>query len=159
MAIQCEPEDRPQPEPYIDTMRRADIPAVIDIERRSFPTPWSQRAFEAELRDNHYAHYIVARIGDDVAGYAGMWVVLDEAHITNIAVHPDYRGQTIGDLLLTALEERARALGASRMTLEVRPSNLIAQSLYKKHGFETRGIRRGYYTDTNEDALVMWREL
>jgi len=146
-------------EPYIMPMRITDIPEVLEIEQRSFPTPWSQRAFQSELLTNNNAHYIVARIGSDVVGYGGMWVVLDEAHITNVAVHPDCRGKHIGDRLLTALEDRARQLGASRMTLEVRPSNFIAQALYKKHGFTRRGTRKGYYTDTREDALIMWREL
>jgi len=146
-------------EPHIGPMQLSDIPAVLDIERRSFPTPWSQRAFESELRDNFCAHYLVARLGTEVVGYAGMWVILDEAHVTNIAVHPDYRGRRIGHRLLEALEERARELGAKYMTLEVRPSNVIAQELYRKHGFVVKGVRRGYYTDTNEDALIMWREL
>lgn len=142
----------------VDTMTTADLAQVVEIERRSFPTPWSRYAFLSELTQNVYAHYVVARRGGRVLGYAGMWCILDEAHVTNIAVHPDHRGQGLGDRLLTALEERARARGVRRMTLEVRPSNTVAQALYRRHGFVARGRRRGYYSDTHEDALIMWKE-
>jgi ribosomal-protein-alanine N-acetyltransferase len=139
-------------------MQLAHIPAVLDIERRSFPTPWSERAFVSELTQNAYAHYIVALLGPRVVGYAGMWLVLDEAHVTNIAVHPDFRGQRIGHRLLLELERRAAVHGCTRMTLEVRPSNVRAQRLYRQHGFQPRGLRPGYYTDTHEDAIIMWKE-
>ncbi len=134
------------------------ITAVVDIERRSFPTPWSERAFLSELTQNAYAHYLVALSGERVIGYAGMWLILDEAHVTNIAVHPNYRGQQVGELLLSALEQRAFDHGCHRMTLEVRPSNPVAQKLYRKHGFAPRGLRPGYYTDTHEDAIIMWKD-
>ncbi len=139
-------------------MREEHLPQVLDIENRSYPTPWSRRAFLSELQDNAFADYIVALMGDRVVGYAGMWLLFDEAHITNIAVHPDVRGRRIGDLLLTELERRAIARGARRMTLEVRPSNAAAQRLYKSHGFQPRGLRRGYYSDTREDAIIMWKD-
>jgi len=146
-----------------DEFRIADmdvrhVPQILEIERRSFPTPWSERAFFSELTQNAYAHYIVALHGDRVVGYGGMWLILDEAHVTNIAVHPDYRGRHVGELLLTSLETRALANGCRRMTLEVRPSNAVAQRLYKKHNFQPKGLRPGYYTDTREDAIIMWKD-
>lgn len=142
----------------IDEMRVEDVDQVVEIERLSYRTPWSRRAFLSELRDNAYADYIVARCGGRVVGYAGMWLLFDEAHITNIAVHPAYRGRKIGDLLLSQLERRAARRGMKSMTLEVRPSNPVAQALYRKHGFVPRGIRRGYYSDTREDAIIMWKD-
>jgi ribosomal-protein-alanine N-acetyltransferase len=149
----------PEAEPVtIAEMHLAHVPAVLEIERRSFLTPWSERAFVSELAQNAYAHYIVALRGSRVLGYGGMWLVMDEAHVTNIAVHPAERRQGLGDRLLTALEERAAARGCRRMTLEVRPSNDAARRLYRKHGFVAQGIRPGYYADTREDAIVMCKE-
>ncbi|QIA26327.1 ribosomal protein S18-alanine N-acetyltransferase [Thermaerobacter sp. PB12/4term] len=142
----------------IDPMTPGDLPLVLAIERRSFPTPWSERAFASELRDNLYADYIVARRGHRLVGYAGMWCILDEAHVTTIAVDPEFRGRGIGNRLLTALEERALRYGCRRMTLEVRVSNHVAQRLYLRHGFRPCGIRRGYYVDNGEDAIIMWRD-
>jgi ribosomal-protein-alanine N-acetyltransferase len=147
----------------VEPVRFADmevrhVAGVLEIERRSFPTPWSERAFVSELTHNAYAHYLVALRGARVSGYAGMWLILDEAHITNIAVHPLERGRGLGDRLLSELERRAAAQGCRRMTLEVRPSNAVAQALYRKHGFEARGRRPGYYSDTHEDAIVMWKD-
>jgi len=135
-----------------------DLDRVLEIEKLSYPTPWSRRAFESELRENAYAHYFVARQGGEVVGYIGMWVILDEAHITNIAVHPAFRRCGIGEALMRFSFDKARELGASRMTLEVRVSNLPAQTLYKKLGFQERGLRKGYYTDANEDAIIMWKD-
>lgn len=142
----------------VGAMEYADLDQVVEIERRSFPTPWSRHAFVSELRDNAYAHYLVARLGDRVIGYAGMWVLLDEAHITNLAVHPDYRRRGVGRRLLAALERLAARLGARRMTLEVRPSNAAALHLYRRSGFEVRGRRPHYYADSDEDALIMWKD-
>ena len=151
-------ERKPEPVRYTDMTLR-HVPGVLAIERRSFPTPWSERAFVSELTQNAYAHYIVALRGPrQVLGYAGMWVILDEAHITNIAVHPLERRQGLGDGLLLELERRAYGHGCRSMTLEVRPSNPEAQRLYRRHGFEPRGLRRGYYADTHEDAIIMWKD-
>ncbi len=148
----------PSPEICIEKMRVWDLDRVLEIEALSYPTPWSRRAFQSELTDNTYAHYYVARRGDQIAGYVGMWVILDEAHITNIAVHPDERRKGIGRAMLAAMFERAKSLGGTRMTLEVRVSNHTAQRLYKELGFVERGIRKGYYSDTNEDAIIMWKD-
>lgn len=142
----------------IEKMTPDDLDRVLEIEQLSYPTPWSRRAFLSELTENSYAHYFVARVGGEIVGYFGMWIILEEAHITNIAVHPSFRRQGIGESMLRFAFEKAKELGATRMTLEVRVSNIPAQTLYRKLGFEDRGIRRGYYTDTNEDAIIMWKD-
>ncbi|MBE3577159.1 MAG: ribosomal protein S18-alanine N-acetyltransferase [Limnochordales bacterium] len=140
-------------------MRLRDLDQVLRIERLSFSSPWSRAAFLSELLENDRARYIVARIGDQVVGYTGMWIVIDEGHITNVAVHPHWRNRGIATQLLGALEEIARANGVRRMTLEVRKSNVVAHTLYEKLGFRDAGIRRAYYRDNNEDAIIMWKEL
>jgi len=139
----------------VDPMRPADVPAVHDIERLSFATPWPAHAFEQELKGNRLARYVVARAGDRVIGFAGVWLMVDEAHVTTFAVHPDWRRQGIGRQLLLSLVELSIAIGARRMTLEVRASNEAAQALYREFGFEATGRRPRYYTDDGEDALVM----
>jgi len=144
-------------EPCLREMTVDDLADVHEVERLSFPTPWSTNAFLRELTENIYADYIVAAVRGRVIGYAGMWVVIDEAHVTNIAVHPEFRGRGIGERLLCELFVRAKARGARRMTLEVRPSNEVARHLYEKHGFVARGLRKGYYSDTGEDAIIMWK--
>lgn len=131
---------------------------VLAIEQASFSTPWSRYAFTYELLENEFAHYIVALAGGKVVGYAGMWIILDEAHVTNVAVHPAYRRRRIGKRLMQELMRRAALLGARRMTLEVRTSNRAARRLYAALGFVERGRRRGYYTDTKEDAVIMWKD-
>lgn len=140
----------------IAPMSAADIPAVLEIERRSFPTPWPRDAYVHELENNRTAVYMVAQREGTVVGYAGMWIVLDEAHITTIAVDPPQRGQGIGEALLIAMIERAGERGARWMQLEVRRSNTVAQALYRKYGFRDVGVRRNYYSDNSEDAIVMW---
>jgi ribosomal-protein-alanine N-acetyltransferase len=142
-----------------EPMRVRDLDEVLAIERISFPTPWSREAYHRELIVNDYACYIVGRLDGVVVSYGGMWVVLDEAHVTNIAVRPEYRGHGVGRLTMAALEARARELGASRMTLEVRVSNAEARRLYEGLGYRSTGIRRNYYSDTREDAIVMWKDL
>lgn len=138
-------------------MEPSDIPEVYEIEKMSFKTPWSKQAFYDEIDKNASARYIVAKLGKKVAGYGGLWVILDEGHITNIAVHPDFRGKHIGDMLVRGLIDIAVNEGLQSLTLEVRFSNDIAQNLYKKYGFESAGIRPGYYSDTGEDAIIMWK--
>ena len=137
-------------------MTMEDIARVLEIERQSFRTPWPADAYVHELRENRLAAYIVARVDDDLVGYAGMWVILDEAHITTIAVDSRYRGQHIGERLLIGLLDAALERGARWMTLEVRRSNTTAQALYTKYGFREIGTRKGYYSDNREDAIVMW---
>jgi ribosomal-protein-alanine N-acetyltransferase len=139
----------------VEPMRLEDVSAVHEIERLSFRTPWPAYAFEQELKGNRLAHYVVARAGDRVVGFAGIWMMVDEAHITTFSVHPEWRRQQIGRQLLLSLVELSVTIGARRMTLEVRASNESAQSLYRSFGFEVAGRRPGYYTDDGEDALVM----
>jgi ribosomal-protein-alanine N-acetyltransferase len=143
-------------------MELRDVKQVTEIEKLSFPSPWSAYAFTCEILDNAFANYYVLNWENDdnkVIGYGGMWIILDEAHITNIAISPEYRGKRLGEILLSHLIAAARVKGVVRMTLEVRESNLSAQKLYKRLGFEPAGIRKGYYIDNKEDAIIMWKEL
>jgi [ribosomal protein S18]-alanine N-acetyltransferase len=139
----------------VGPMRHEDVGAVHEIERLSFRTPWPAYAFEQELKNNRLARYVVARAGEQVVGFAGIWLMVDEAHVTTFGVHPDWRRQGIGRQLLLNLVELSVTIGARRMTLEVRLSNGPAQSLYRTFGFEDAGRRHAYYTDDGEDALIM----
>lgn len=141
------------------SMRLTDIPLISKIEKEAFPTPWSEGAFRNELQHNHFAHYLVMEVDGEIAGYGGMWIIMDEAHVTNIAVRKRMRGKKLGERLMIELQATARFLGAVKMTLEVRASNMIAQHLYEKLGFRPSGVRRGYYSDNMEDAIIMWAEL
>lgn len=140
----------------ITPMEDKDIEQVAAIEKVSFPTAWSINTFRNELHKNRLAHYFVARIGEKVVGYGGMWMVMDEAHITTLAVDPDYRGIKIGQMILHHLLVMAVSKNMRWATLEVRQSNNIAQNLYKKYGFTQIGIRKNYYAEEKEDAIVMW---
>lgn len=139
-------------------MTMDDIPAVVEIEQEAFATPWTHEVFEHEMTGNDYAHYVVAVMDDEVIGHCGMWVVLDECHITNVAVRKFMRGHGIGEALMRKAIELCKANDVRLMTLEVRVTNYTAQNLYRKLGFQDGGIRKNYYTDDHEDALVMWVE-
>ncbi|HEY7462836.1 MAG TPA: ribosomal protein S18-alanine N-acetyltransferase [Candidatus Limnocylindria bacterium] len=143
----------------VDDMRLADVSQVQEIERLCFATPWPAYAFEQELRGNRLARYVVARTGgaegERVIGFAGVWLMVDEAHITTFAVHPDVRRLGVGRRLLLRLFDLAVELRAARLTLEVRVSNEPAQALYRSFGFAVVGSRPRYYSDDGEDALVM----
>ena len=139
----------------LEKMQREDVPRVMEIERQCFTTPWHESAYLTELV-NRSAHYIVAKIGEQIVGYSGMWIIMDEAHITTVGVDPEYRGRKIGEQVLVAMLEEAQQRGAQRATLEVRESNDVAQNLYRKYGFVPAAIRRGYYSDNGENAVVMW---
>lgn len=143
----------------IDPMRLRDIPGVLVVERLSFPTPWSRHAFLSELFENDRAYYIVAKVKERIIGYAGVWLIAGEGHVTNVAVHPDFRKLGIGRRLLATLEELIRSRNGDRLTLEVRVTNVWAQHLYRSLGFRNTGLRKGYYRDNNEDAVIMWKEL
>lgn len=136
-------------------MNEIDIDGVLAVEEQTFTTPWSRDGFVNEMK-NELSHYLVMIHNGKIIGYAGMWLIVDEAHVTNVAILPEYRGQKLGEQLMVALMNRAKERGALSMTLEVRQSNLVAQGLYGKFGFVSRGVRRNYYTDTQEDALIMW---
>ncbi|MDP4086563.1 MAG: ribosomal protein S18-alanine N-acetyltransferase [Bacillota bacterium] len=140
-------------------MEEKDIDQILEIEHVSFATPWSRDAFYHELYSNQFAIYILLEIEEKVIGYCGVWVVADEAHVTNVAILPEYRGKKLGEALMNKLVEVVIEKGAKTMTLEVRVSNVIAQSLYRKFGFQNGGIRKRYYSDNQEDALVMWVRL
>ncbi len=131
---------------------------VLEIENVSFPAPWSKTSFLGEILQNDFALYLVALYDDVVIGYGGMWLILDQAHITNVAVRPDFRGRNIGKALMLEIIQQAILKGAKSMTLEVRPSNIIARGLYQGLGFIDRGRRKGYYEDNNEDAIIMWKD-
>lgn len=137
-------------------MTSGDIPEVLRIESLSFTTSWPTNAFWNEIHDNKLAHYYVGRMDGRIVAYGGIWVILDDSHITTIAVYPDMRGRKLGEEMLLFLVDDAIARGASWMTLEVRESNDAAQNLYKKYGFTVVSTRRAYYSDNNENALVMW---
>ncbi|AMA74244.1 MULTISPECIES: ribosomal protein S18-alanine N-acetyltransferase [Aneurinibacillus] len=143
----------------IRRMEMKDLDDIEEVEQLSFPTPWSRESFINELKNNVFARYFVIEKDKRVIGYGGMWLVLDEAHITNIAIHPDYRGLRLGERLMRRLMGLAIRSGAASMTLEVRKSNEVAQRLYRKLGFVEEGVRPGYYTDNGEDAIIMWATL
>lgn len=147
----------------VEPMQAADLEAVLGIERASFRTPWSRQAFLHELERNRVAALWVARgerdrdgtAGAPLVGYLCLWAVADEVHVTNLAVHPDWRGEGVGRQLLGTLLAHHRTLGARRAFLEVRPGNAEARRLYDGLGFKEVGRRRGYYVDTGEDALLL----
>jgi len=151
--------EQPVSTPIFRAMRLDDIPHICEIEQEAFTTPWSAGAFHNELTSNHFAHYTVMMVDGVIAGYGGMWLIMDEAHVTNIAISGRFRGRKLGVSLVHQLQSKARSLGAVRMTLEVRASNYVAQRLYDKMGFQYAGVRKGYYTDNNEDAIIMWADL
>jgi ribosomal-protein-alanine N-acetyltransferase len=133
-----------------------DVPRMNEIEQRCFATPWSVRSLEEELCDNPYALYWGAYRAGVLVGYVGVWIVMDEAHMTNLAVHPDHRRRGIAKTLLEDIKRMARRAGARSMTLEVRESNAAARRLYASMGFVDAGRRARYYADNNEDAIIMW---
>ena len=149
---------RPPVRLTVAAMAAEDIPAVHAIESASFPTPWPPYAFRQELETNRMARYLVVRAGGRVVGYAGIWLMVDEAHITTFAVLPAYRRRGIGGLLLCELMDLAADLGATVVTLEVRLSNASARRLYQQFGFRPVGVRPRYYSDDAEDALIMTTE-
>ncbi len=164
----------------VEPMRMEQLDQVRRIERACFPTPWPRNAYRREIEKNERAHYLVVRTSEpaqepqrqfplsifpfgrsgsrDVVGYCGVWVMLDEAHITTIAVDPDYRRLGLGQLLIIQMARIALQARATRMTLEVRMSNEGAQRLYRKYGFSDGGVRPRYYSDDFEDALIMRSE-
>ena len=139
----------------ISLMRVEDVEAVHAIEEACFAIPWSRESFLREVTENQCARYLVMREDGECVAYAGMWFVLDEAHVTNIAVRPDRRGRGYGTAITKALVQLAADSGMTWMTLECRRSNLVAQSIYRKLGFVDVGFRKRYYADNNEDALLM----
>ena len=144
------------PEVQLVPMRRRHVRSVLKIEQQVYPRPWTHSLFVSELALRSTRAYFVARSGRDVIGYAGLMMTLSDGHVTTIAVDPAWHRNKVGMRLLLTLAREAIARGATAMTLEVRLSNHGAQNLYRKFGYTPVGVRKGYYVDTNEDALVMW---
>ena len=150
----------------IEPMREQDVAEVQVIEREIFSTPWPRNAYYRELASRNSAHYIVLRRytvddpahADQVVGYAGMWRMYDEAHVTTIGVRQDLHHSGYGRVLFAALVQAAYDMGAKWVTLEVRTSNDNAMRMYENFGFKVIGRRKGYYTDNGEDAIVMWSD-
>jgi [ribosomal protein S18]-alanine N-acetyltransferase len=149
---------RPPVKVLIEPMRLEDLEAVHRIELASFSSPWPPNAYQSELSQNRLASYLVARVDGEIVAYGGMWLMVDEAHITTFAVHPAWRRQRIGERLLLAFLDLAIARHAREATLEVRLSNIAARRLYEKYGFRPVGLRPRYYSDNGEDALIMTTE-
>ena len=139
-------------------MTKDDVDAVYNVEENCFVDPWSKDSIRKELK-NDLARYLVAEVDNKIVGYIGIWFVVDEGHITNVAVHSNYRGKKIGDKLVSEMVELCKENDLVAMTLEVRTSNTVAQNLYRKYGFRMAGIRKEYYSDNKEDAIIMWNQL
>jgi ribosomal-protein-alanine N-acetyltransferase len=149
---------RPPVKLVIEPMHLEDLAVVQAIEQASFSSPWPPNAYRSELETNRLASYLVARVEGAIVAYGGMWLMVDEAHITTFAVHPLWRRQRIGERLLLAFLDLAVLRRAHEATLEVRLSNLPARRLYEKYGFRPVGLRPRYYSDDHEDALIMTTE-
>jgi ribosomal-protein-alanine N-acetyltransferase len=169
------PFDEPTLVYRIDPMQVSDLRYVMAIERVAFSSPWPASAYRYDLTQNDLSTYLVLRLRHSltdsdgpelrgpwawrrpppVLGYGGFWMIVDESHVSTLAVHPDWRGRGLGEMLLVALIEASVLRGAAEVTLEVRVSNVVAQNLYLKYGFVQVGRRKGYYHDNHEDALIM----
>lgn len=146
-------------EPFVRPIREEDVPQIHAIEQACFPMPWSEDSILHDIRENVVARWLVLDGGEgQILAYAGMWFVLDEAHVCNVAVHPDWRGRGYGRRIFEALIALAQENSMAMMTLEVRRSNAVAQALYHGCGFLDVGYRKRYYEDNREDALIMYRE-
>ncbi|BDR68182.1 ribosomal-protein-alanine acetyltransferase [Clostridium tetani] len=133
------------------------IEEIFNINKLSFLAPWSIQSIEKEILSNPHALYIVAIKDNKILGYGGLWIILDEGHVTNIAIHPNYRQLGIASLVLSTLIKESKNRGVNSITLEVRKSNSVAQNLYQKFGFVEEGCRKHYYSDNLEDAIIMWK--
>jgi ribosomal-protein-alanine N-acetyltransferase len=157
VKMELDPATADRPERMeIVRMSTNDIPDVSRIERASFTTVWPTDAFYNELSTNKLAHYFVGKLEGRIVAYGGIWVILEDSHITTVAVDPNLRGRGLGEAMVLKLIDEGIERGAAWMTLEVRESNVSAQQLYRKYGFTTVTTRKGYYSDDNESALVMW---
>ncbi|WP_373895193.1 ribosomal protein S18-alanine N-acetyltransferase [Virgibacillus natechei] len=146
-------------EMVIRKMELTDVDEVMEVERATFAAPWPTDIFYQEILDNEHAFYFVMKLDDKAIGYIGTWIVIDDMQITNIAIHPAYRGYKFGEMLFKYIFQYAIKLGVARLSLEVRKSNIVAQKMYRKFGLVPGGIRKNYYADDQEDAIVMWVNL
>jgi len=137
-------------------LRRRHLRSVLRIEEECYPRPWSATLFLSEIAQRSSRRYVVATIGPLVVGYCGLMIVEDDGHITNLAVDPAWHRRGVATVLLLDQARTAPSLGVRHLTLEVRASNVGAQELYRRFGFAPVGVRRGYYAETGEDAIVMW---
>lgn len=152
-------ELEPQPDEVavvVTPMRRRHLRAVLRIEHQVYPRPWSLGLYMSELALSTSRSYLVARVGSSVVGYIGCMLVGDEGHITTVAVDPAWHRRHVATRLLVATVREVSARGVRHLTLEVRMSNVGAQTMYRRFGFVPAGARKGYYVDNGEDALVMW---
>jgi ribosomal-protein-alanine N-acetyltransferase len=163
MASRAEEPRAEEPRPHsnaltvqVTPMRRRHLRSVLSIEAQVYPRPWTMALFLSELGLRASRAYYVARVGRDVVGYVGLMIGVDEAHVTTIAVHPTWHRHQIGTRLLLVAAREAVARESAALTLEVRVSNKGAQALYRRFGFRPVGVRKGYYAESNEDAVVMW---
>ena len=138
-------------------MTADDIDGVLKVEESCFAIAWTRADFEREMNENKLAIYFVAKDGEKIVGYAGMWHVVTEGHITHVGVLEEVRCEGIGSMLMEKLIEKALEKEMTGITLEVRMGNRPAQALYHKYGFKAEGIRKNYYPDTKEDAIIMWK--
>ena len=136
----------------------SDVPAVEAVEKACFSVPWSYESLYHDILENKLAFYIVAEIDGKVCGYGGVWKIFDEGHITNVAIAPEYRRMHIASAMLSVLFDVTGAQGIESYTLEVRAGNQAAIALYEGFGFREAGLRKGYYEDNGEDAIIMWKE-
>ena len=143
----------------IRPMQIKDVDRVFEVENATFSTPWPKDIFYREIAENEHAYYFVILLDGKIIGYAGVWIVLDDAQITNIAIMPGYRGKKLGEKLFRYTMQKLIAMDVSRLSLEVRESNLAAQKMYRKFGLVPGGLRKNYYADNQEDAIVMWVNL
>jgi ribosomal-protein-alanine N-acetyltransferase len=136
-----------------------DLTGVLEVEAASFSNPWTREMYDWELQNLAVCHIYVVRTDEwHVAGFCAFWLVVDEIHINNVAIRPSLRGQGMGTALLHHVLQEGRRLGARRATLEVRASNRDAQRLYERMGFSAAGVRRRYYSNPVEDAVILWRD-
>ena len=158
MAVRPSSLDPAALEVHLVPMRRRHLRSVLRIESQVYPRPWSLSLFLSELALRTSRYYLVARVDGVVVGYAGLMFTGDDGHVTTIAVDPEWHRAKIGSRLMVELARAALDRGARNLTLEVRVSNTGAQAMYERFGFANAGIRKNYYVETNEDALVMWAE-
>lgn len=135
----------------------SDIEAIVALEETCFSTPWSRDSLYKDMTENPRVMYLIAESGGEVLGYMGLWQIMDEGHINNVAVFPAYRRRHVASKILSTMLELSEKRGIRSHTLEVRTGNAAAQKLYRNFGFAEEGLRKGYYEDTAEDALIMWR--